>query len=168
MSLPRTLGDLRQSIFSEERLRTRHVKDELRDNLMARLRENPDEPVFPGIVGYDGNARMFDFGTATINHGKALAAEQYLTMPLSSDDQGLITQPGIEHQEFGGRPLDGAYTLRIWDSPDLNWNALQDIQIVFNYEYWSAIQVSGNTGDAHRPLIGHPRTKPIPLHRRRR
>src|SRR5580698_750927 len=53
MSLPRTLGDLRQSIFSEERLRTRHVKDELRDNLMARLRENPDEPVFPGIVGYD-------------------------------------------------------------------------------------------------------------------
>src|ERR1700721_1227527 len=53
MSLPRTLGDLRQSIFSEERLRTRHVKDELRDNLIARLRENRDESIFPGIVGYD-------------------------------------------------------------------------------------------------------------------
>ncbi len=53
MSLPRTLGDLRRSIFSEERLRTRHVKDELRENLTARLRKNGDAPVFPGIVGYD-------------------------------------------------------------------------------------------------------------------
>jgi magnesium chelatase subunit I len=53
MSRPRTLGDLRRSNFSEERLRTRHVKDEMRENLMARLRENKDAPVFPGIVGYD-------------------------------------------------------------------------------------------------------------------
>ena len=52
-SLPRTLGDLRRSIFSEERLRTRHVKDELRENLTARLRANEDAPIFPGIVGYD-------------------------------------------------------------------------------------------------------------------
>jgi len=52
-SLPRTLGELRSSIFSEERLRTRHVKDELRDNLTARLRSDGDAPVFPGIVGYD-------------------------------------------------------------------------------------------------------------------
>jgi len=53
MSVPRTLGDLRRSIFSEERLRTRRVKDELRDNLVARLRGNGDASVFPGIVGYD-------------------------------------------------------------------------------------------------------------------
>src|SRR5260370_10801227 len=52
-SLPRTLGDLRGSIFSEERLRTRDVKDELRDNLTKRLRANGDAPVFEGIVGYD-------------------------------------------------------------------------------------------------------------------
>src|SRR5580693_1114020 len=52
-SLPRTLGELRRSIFSEERLRTRHVKDELRDNLTSRLRANGDAPIFPGIVGYD-------------------------------------------------------------------------------------------------------------------
>ena len=37
MSSPRTLGDLRHSSFSEERLRTRRVKDELRDNLIARI-----------------------------------------------------------------------------------------------------------------------------------
>jgi magnesium chelatase subunit I len=53
MSLPRTLGELRRSAFSEERLRTRRVKDELRENLAARLRQKGDAPVFPGIVGYD-------------------------------------------------------------------------------------------------------------------
>ncbi len=53
MSVPRTLGELRRSTFSEERLRTRRVKDELRDNLVERLRQNADGPVFPGIVGYD-------------------------------------------------------------------------------------------------------------------
>src|ERR1700740_161737 len=53
MSVPRTLGALRRSAFSEERLRTRRVKDELRDNLVARLRTGGDAPVFPGIVGYD-------------------------------------------------------------------------------------------------------------------
>ena len=51
MSFPRTLGELRRSPFSEAKLRTRRVKDELRENLMARLRE--DSPIFPGIVGYD-------------------------------------------------------------------------------------------------------------------
>jgi len=51
MSLPRTLGELRQSPFSESILRTRRVRDELRDNLMERLRHGG--PIFPGIVGYD-------------------------------------------------------------------------------------------------------------------
>jgi magnesium chelatase subunit I len=54
MSVPLTLGDLRRSSFSETRLRTRHVKDELRENLIARLRQ--DGPIFPGIVGYDDTA----------------------------------------------------------------------------------------------------------------
>src|SRR5271163_3448327 len=51
MSLPRTLGDLRRSEFSEERLRDRHVKDEIRENLIVRLRQPDDTPIFPGIVG---------------------------------------------------------------------------------------------------------------------
>ena len=53
MSFPRTLGELRRSPFSEDVLRTRRVKDELRDNLIARLRKGGDAPIFPGIVGYD-------------------------------------------------------------------------------------------------------------------
>ncbi|HEY6968735.1 MAG TPA: magnesium chelatase [Candidatus Angelobacter sp.] len=51
MNHPRTLGELRKSPFSEQRLRTRKVKDELRENLIARLRSG--ETIFPGIVGYD-------------------------------------------------------------------------------------------------------------------
>jgi hypothetical protein len=114
-----------------------------------------------GILGYDGNARIFDFGIASINHGKALAAERYLTTPLSSNDQALVSQPGIQHIEFGGRPLDGAYHLRIWDSPDLNWSALQDIQIILNYEYWSQIQVDGNRQRQRAPQLKRPPIKPI-------
>ena len=53
MSLPRTLGELRRSEFSQERLLQRRVKDELRDNLLKRLRNHKSDPVFTGIVGYD-------------------------------------------------------------------------------------------------------------------
>jgi len=48
-SLPTTLGALRASEFTPARL-ARSVKDELRDNLIAKLRTK--EPLFPGIVGY--------------------------------------------------------------------------------------------------------------------
>jgi magnesium chelatase subunit I len=59
--LPQTLGALRASEFTPARL-ARSVKDELRENLIAKLREsaktstrgngNPS-PLFPGIVGYE-------------------------------------------------------------------------------------------------------------------
>jgi len=49
--LPRTLGELRSSAFSEQRLGTRSVKDELRANLICKLQSG--EPLFPGIVGYE-------------------------------------------------------------------------------------------------------------------
>ncbi len=51
MNLPRTLGELRHSPFSEQTLRARRVKDELRENLVAKLRQGG--PIFSGIVGYD-------------------------------------------------------------------------------------------------------------------
>jgi magnesium chelatase subunit I len=49
--LPTTLGDLRKSAWSADRIQHRGVKDELRENLIARLRSG--EPLFPGIVGFD-------------------------------------------------------------------------------------------------------------------
>ena len=49
--LPRTLGALRRSHFSEERLATRSVKDEVRENLICRLQKGQE--LFPGVVGYE-------------------------------------------------------------------------------------------------------------------
>src|SRR5579883_743670 len=49
--LPRTLGALRQSSFSEARLANRSVKDELRANLICKIQRG--EELFPGIVGYE-------------------------------------------------------------------------------------------------------------------
>src|SRR5438876_498327 len=46
MVKPRTLGELRQSGYQ-----TRSVKDELRTNLIERLRSG--RPVFPGIIGFE-------------------------------------------------------------------------------------------------------------------
>src|SRR5215218_10645283 len=46
MALPRTLGELRTQGY-----RARSVKDEMRANLLDKLRRG--ERVFPGILGYD-------------------------------------------------------------------------------------------------------------------
>src|SRR5262249_37624700 len=51
MSSPRTLGDLRQSPFSETLLSRRRVKDELRENLTKKLCSGAT--IFSGIIGYD-------------------------------------------------------------------------------------------------------------------
>jgi magnesium chelatase subunit I len=46
-----TLGELRRSEFSEERCRNRSVKDEMRENLVRKLRKGED--LFPGVHGYE-------------------------------------------------------------------------------------------------------------------
>src|SRR5271168_5606392 len=52
--LPATLGALSASEFTPVRL-ARSVKDELRENLIAKLRDSAKAkaPLFPGIVGYE-------------------------------------------------------------------------------------------------------------------
>ncbi len=49
--LPRTLGALRRSAYSEDVIGPRGVKDELRVNLIGALGRGDD--LFPGIVGYE-------------------------------------------------------------------------------------------------------------------
>jgi len=50
--LPQTLGELSKNpAFSQARLQSRSVKDELRENLIARLKLR--DTIFPGIVGYE-------------------------------------------------------------------------------------------------------------------
>jgi magnesium chelatase subunit I len=58
MPLPRTLGELKASEYTPARV-SRSVKDELRDNLIVRLRDiapgggHEGTSLFPGIVGFD-------------------------------------------------------------------------------------------------------------------
>jgi len=49
--VPLTLGTLKTSRFSEDRIGRRTVKDELRQNLICKLQRR--EELFPGVVGYD-------------------------------------------------------------------------------------------------------------------
>jgi magnesium chelatase subunit I len=49
--LPTTLGALRTSNCSEQRIARRSVKDELRANLICKLQRG--EELFPGVVGYE-------------------------------------------------------------------------------------------------------------------
>jgi magnesium chelatase subunit I len=51
MTRPQTLGELRRSSWAEPPLRGRSVRDEVRGNLLRALEGN--EPLFPGIVGYE-------------------------------------------------------------------------------------------------------------------
>jgi magnesium chelatase subunit I len=50
-SLPRTYGALRRSTWSDASYACRSVKDEMRSNLLQRLTR--DEPLFPGVIGYE-------------------------------------------------------------------------------------------------------------------
>ena len=49
--LPATLGTLKNSAYSEQRITDRSVKDELRQNLICKLQRGDD--LFPGVVGYE-------------------------------------------------------------------------------------------------------------------
>jgi len=51
MDKPSTLGELAQTEWGAPERRARTVKDEMRANLLCRLES--DQPIFPGIVGYD-------------------------------------------------------------------------------------------------------------------
>jgi hypothetical protein len=102
------------------------------------------EALAAGILDWHGDQRLFNFGIGRINHGKALAADRVISMPMSQTDSGMLQQAGILKPELRGRPLDGTYTLRIWDDPALNWDRLEDIQLVLRYRYWSRIDSRRN------------------------
>ncbi len=51
MNKPTTLGQLRHSEYSEQRLLRRTVKEEMRENLICRLKRNAT--IFAGIIGFE-------------------------------------------------------------------------------------------------------------------
>ena len=83
--------------------------------------------------------KRFNFGTGSVRHGKGLAAERYLTIPLGSTDAELTSQTQFVKRELWGRPLSGLYKLRIYDQPALRWDRLEDIQLLLTYRYWAPV-----------------------------
>src|SRR6185369_17041587 len=75
--------------------------------------------------GHDVAINLFN---GSIESAKALSAERFLTNPLSSADASLI-EPYLR-SEFSGRPLDGNYSLRIWDDPTFRFDSVQDVQLL--------------------------------------
>lgn len=82
--------------------------------------------------GEDVEAKVFD---GNIEHARGLATERYLTNPLSGTDQTLIEQ--FMRREFAGRPLDGNFVLRVWEEDGVDFTAIEDVQVVLNYRYWT-------------------------------
>lgn len=83
--------------------------------------------------------------TGVIEHARGLAAERYLTNPLSSTDRALI-EPYMQRQ-FRGRPLAGTYRIRVWEVDGVDFDRtsddpnapglLQDVQLVLDYGFWT-------------------------------
>jgi hypothetical protein len=83
--------------------------------------------------GGDFKAELFD---GRIEHARGLALERYLTNPISSTDRELLAD--YMRTEFAGRPLDGNFALRIWEEPGVDFDAIEDVQLILNYRYWTA------------------------------
>lgn len=94
------------------------------------------------LTGSPG-AETFNFARGFIHDGRAIATEKYLTLPLSSNDAAMLSQPNFERPELRGRPLDGQYYFSIVDSPTFRFENLEDVQFVLHYHYWSAVDGGG-------------------------
>ncbi len=82
--------------------------------------------------GEDFKAHLFE---GRIEHGRGLGIERYISNPISSADQTLLDSYG--RSELQGRPLDGHFVLRVWDEPGVDFDAIEDVQVVLNYRYWT-------------------------------
>jgi hypothetical protein len=85
--------------------------------------------------GADARLHLFQ---ANIEHARGLATERYLTNPLSSGDTALIDQ--YMRTEFRGRPLDGNFTLRVWEASGVRFEKIDDVQLMLKYRYWTRFQ----------------------------
>src|SRR5205807_9329977 len=117
MNLPRTLGELRTSNFSEQRLISRKVKDEIRENLTAKIRTR--ETIFPGILGYDDTVVPQLVNAILSKHNFILlglrgqAKSRILRGLIDLLDDQIAVVPGCEIHDDPLAPLCAACRARI-------------------------------------------------------
>jgi len=107
--LPHTLGALRRSEYSEERIAGRTVKDELRENLLRKLSEGAT--LFPGIVGYEDTVIPQIVNAVLSRHNFILlglrgqAKTRLIRMLTTLMDDSLPYIAGTEVHENPYRPI---------------------------------------------------------------
>jgi magnesium chelatase subunit I len=121
MPIPTTLGALREAVAAG-RVPRRSVRDELRDNLVARLRAGT--PLFPGIVGYDETVVPQVINAILSKHNFILLglrgqAKTRLLRALSDLlDEQIPVVPGCEMHDDPLAPLCAACRARVASEGD--------------------------------------------------
>lgn len=87
------------------------------------------------VRNWTGDTVLFDMPTGRIQRGRALASEVVITNPMSTSQRGMVED--FWREELRGRPLQGTYVLRIWEDGVLQWQNVEDVQLVFDYRYWT-------------------------------
>ena len=116
MALPSSLGALRESIASG-RTPVRSVKDEMRANLIARLRDK--RPLFPGIIGFDDTVIPQVVNAVLSRHNFILlglrgqAKTRLLRALVELLDDEIPVIPGCEIHDTPVAPLCAACRARV-------------------------------------------------------
>ncbi|HSL23524.1 MAG TPA: hypothetical protein VK886_18485 [Vicinamibacterales bacterium] len=117
----KTLGELRRAVASGS-LPHRSVKDELRENLIEKLRSG--EPLFPGIVGYDESVVPQIVNAILSRHNFILlglrgqAKTRILRALVDLLDDQIAVVPGCEIYDDPLAPICGACRERVREEGD--------------------------------------------------
>ena len=120
-SPPATLGQLRSAV-STGTLKRRTVKEEIRDNLIARLRAG--ETLFPGIIGYDETVVPQIVNAVLSRHNFILlglrgqAKSRILRALADLLDAEVAVMPGCEIHDDPLEPLCAACRARVRQEGD--------------------------------------------------
>jgi magnesium chelatase subunit I len=126
-SPPATLGQLRSAV-STGTLKRRTVKEEIRDNLIARLRTG--ETLFPGIIGYDETVVPQIVNAVLSRHNFILlglrgqAKSRILRALADLLDAEVAVMPGCEIHDDPLEPLCAACRARVrqeGDAVEIAW-----------------------------------------------
>ncbi|HEX2344324.1 MAG TPA: hypothetical protein VHI98_27880 [Vicinamibacterales bacterium] len=132
MAAPSTVGDLRKAIEAR-RVPRRRVKDEVRDNLMRKLRTG--ETLFPGIVGYDDSVIPQIANAILSRHNFILlglrgqAKSRLLRSLAELLDEQIPVVPGCEIHDDPLDPICGACRARVraeGDALPIGWLGRED------------------------------------------
>jgi hypothetical protein len=82
--------------------------------------------------GQDFRVHLFP---GRVERARGLATERYLGNPLGSADRDLMSQ--YDRTELLGRPMDGRFVLRVWEDAGIDFERIEDVQLLLNYYYWT-------------------------------